>query len=173
MYRFLPLLLVAAVGCGTGQDYDHGPKKKPDATALEAGKKYLMASEPGTTLSVIDLRKQAKDGDEVVVAGKIGGAHDPFISGRAGFLLVDSSLKPAEECDCPWDYCDTEKDKLQAARLSVKFVDAEGKTLTPGARELFGLKELSEVVVKGKVSRDDKDNVVVLAEKLFVRPGAK
>lgn len=40
-------------------------------------------------------------------------------------------------------------------------------------RELFGLKELSGVVIKGKVNRDDQDNLVVIASGIYVRPESK
>jgi hypothetical protein len=122
---------------------------------------------------VIAVRKEAKDGDEVVVAGRVGGDEKPFTEGRAMFLIVDPSLKPTVECECPWDYCEYTKKDLAAARVLVKFVGGDGKTLQSEARKLFGIKELSTVVVKGKVQRDDKDNVVVVAERLFVRPEAK
>ncbi len=78
-----------------------------------------------------------------------------------------------EGCETPWDFCELPKKEVAAARLNVKFVDADGKTLKGGAREMFGIKELSTVVVKGKVSRDDKENVVVVATGIFVRPEAK
>ena len=110
---------------------------------------------------------------EVVVAGRVGGSTKPFTEGRASFLIVDPSLKCTEGCDTPWDFCELPNKEVAAARLSVKFVDPSGKTIKGGARELFGLKELSGVVVKGKVSRDDKDNVIVVASGIYVRPEGK
>jgi len=164
MYRLtLCLALVGLVGCVPAGD---------DA-ALAEGKKRVLAAEPAGVKGVIAVRKDAREGDEVVVAGKVGGDHKPFTEGRAGFLLVDTSLPPADDCDCPWDYCGVKKKDLAAARVRVKFVDGAGDTLRAGAREAFGIKELSEVVVKGKVSRDDKGNVAVVATGIYVRPEAK
>ena len=54
--------------------------------------------------------------------------------------------------------------------MSVKFVGADGKTVANGARGMFGIRELSTVVIRGKVQRDDKDNVIVVASGIFVRP---
>jgi hypothetical protein len=48
-------------------------------------------------------------------------------------------------------------------------VDEQGKTLPTGARELFGISELTTVVVRGKASRDDKGNLTVIASGLYVR----
>jgi hypothetical protein len=175
-------LVALAAGCGTNgtsntnNDPSRGsdqPKTKADPAAQAEGKKYLLASEPAKAQSIIDVRKSAKDGDEVVVAGQVGGSDKPFTEGRASFLLVDASLKAESTCDCPWDFCELPKKELAASRLSVKLVDADGKTVKHGAREMFGIKELSQVVVKGKVSRDDKDNVVVVASGLYVRPEQK
>lgn len=170
------LTLVALSGCGgLIPDPEKNPDPQPKAapSVLAEGKKLVLASEPAGAKGVLAIRKDAKDGDEVVVAGQVGGSTKPFTEGRASFLIVDPSLKPTEGCETPWDFCELSKKEVAAARLNVKFVDAEGKTLEGGARELFGLKELSGVVVKGKLSRDDKGNVIVVASGLFVRPEQK
>jgi hypothetical protein len=165
----LAALVGLAAGCGPNGP-EGGGAPKDDPAALAEGKKYLLSAEPAGAKGVIAVRKRAKAGDEVAVVGQVGGAQRPFTEGRAQFLIVDPSLKPTAECDCPWDFCELKKEKLAAARLSVQLVDAEGKTLRAGARAMFGIKELSVVVVKGKVRRDDKDNVIVVASGLFVRP---
>jgi hypothetical protein len=137
------------------------------SSTIADGKKLLLPSEPAGAKGVIEVRKNARDGDEVVVVGRVGGAAKPFTEGRAGFLIVDPSLKPCEDGDC--DYCETPEKELAAARASVKFVDGQGKTLQTGARELFGIKELTTVVVKGKANRDDKGNLTIVGSGLYVR----
>jgi hypothetical protein len=178
----LTLAALVGLGAGCGPSGNNTPSGGPrpdrsrtrtDPAALAEGKKYLLPSEPAGSKGVIEVRTGAKDGDEVAVVGQVGGSDRPFTEGRATFLLVDPSLKVSCDCDCPWDFCEYPKKELAAARLSVKFVDPDGKTLRTGAREMFGIEELSTVVVKGKVRRDDKDNVVVIADGLFVRPPSK
>ena len=159
--KLIPLALVVAVGCGVSHT-DPAPAA-PDL------KQFVSGSEPSGAKGVIAVREAAKDGDEVTVVGRVGGHAKPFTEGRAVFLIVDESLKPTAECDCPWDYCEVKKETLAAARLSVKFTDDGGKTLAAGAREAFGIKELSTVVVRGTVRRDEKDNVVVVGKSLYVR----
>jgi hypothetical protein len=179
MFRFTVCVALAAFAAGCGPE--GGPKKGKDGgpagdgSALAEGKKLLLASEPAGVKGVIAVRKEAKDGDEVAVAGSVGGAAKPFTEGRASFLVVDPSLKPEPEAEgeCQWDFCHLEKKELDAAKLLVKFVDAKGGTLKAGAKEMFGLKELRQVVVTGKVSRDDKGNVTVVGTGIFVRPEAK
>src|SRR5262245_12341977 len=138
LLMFMPIVagcMPAPKSEGPSRDLDH-PTSKPDPAL---SKKYVMNAEPSGGLGVIAVRKQAKDGDTVVVVGRVGGSAKPFTEGRAIFLMVDPSLKPTTECDCPWDFCDVDKKDLAAARLSVKFVDLEGKTVSSGARELFGI----------------------------------
>jgi hypothetical protein len=176
MHRIIICLALVALAAGCGPD---GPKDggrqgpADDQDALTQGKKLLLAAEPEGVKGVIEVRKDAKDGDEVVMAGTVGGSEKPFTVGRASFLVVDPSLKATDECDCPWDFCEYDKKELDAAKLLVKFVDGRGDTLKAGAKKMFGIKELSRVVVKGKVKRDDKGNVAVLATGIFVRPEAK
>jgi hypothetical protein len=160
-------------GCGQGNSPTPGKTsqqaQKADLSVLEEGRKHLLDSEPAGSKGVIEVRKGSKDGDEVVVVGKVGGSTKPFTPDRASFLIVDPSLKPETMCDCPWDFCELPTKELAAARVNVKFVDGDGKTLKASARELFGIKELTTVVVKGKVARDDVDNVSIVARGIYVR----
>ena len=165
----LTLTMAVAVAAGCSQS------NPPAANAPSAdGTKYLLAAEPAGAKSVKDVRQSVKDGDEVVIVGRIGGSAKPWIEGRAGFWVIDSSVKtcserPGDMCDTPWDYCcETKEDRLQAI-ATVKVVDAQGQTLPVDARKL-GLKELQTVVVKGKAKRDDHGNLTVLASGVYVRP---
>ena len=94
----------------------------------------------------------------------------PFTAARATFLIVDPSLKPAVGCKCPWDYCETPDEEVKAATATVKVVDDAGKSLPAGAKDLFGIKELTTVVVTGTAKRDKEGNLTVLARGLYVRP---
>jgi hypothetical protein len=118
-------------------------------------------------------KEAAKDQDEIVMVGRIGGDVNPWIEGQAAFLIVDSALKPCNEkdddaCPTPWDYC-CDVDDLPANKAMVKVVDAGGKTVATDARTLLGLKELQTVVVRGRAQRDEAGNLTVLADGVFVR----
>ena len=132
MTRFALNLSLAAVvalaaGCGPTAGTPNTPKTAERAAAVQGpsaeGKKLMLADEPAGAKGVIDIRKAAKDGDEVVVAGQVGGSTKPFTEGRAAFVIVDPSLKPSDGCDSPWDFCEYPNKDVKAARLSVKFVD--------------------------------------------------
>lgn len=170
MSRYLVPLVAFVVGCGVqGTVTIPAPKSTPAPVASAEGKKWLLSTEPAAAKGVLAVREAVKDGEEVVVIGQVGGAAKPFTEGRASFLIVDPSLKPTDGCETPWDFCEYKKTEVAAARLLVKFVDGVGKTVKGEPRELFGIKELSAVVVTGKVQRDDKDNVVVVASGMYVR----
>lgn len=140
--------------------------------AAETEPSMLLKKEPKGALDVLALRKEAKDQQDVVVVGRIGGRVNPWIKGAAVFPIVDRTLKPCNEipgdaCKTPWDYC-CEADVPKATVL-VMFVDEKGKVIKQDPRELFHVKELSTVVVQGKAKRDKAGNVTVLATKLHVR----
>lgn len=160
-------------GCGVSHTETIPGPKKDSALARSEADRYVLTAEPAGVKSVIDIRKDAKSGDEVVVVGRIGGAAKPFTEGRASFLIADETLKPTEGCDCPWDYCEYSNEDRAAGRLLVKFANEQGATLPHEARDMFAVKELSTVVVKGTVSRDKDNNVIVVASGLYVRPETK
>lgn len=93
------------------------------------------------------------------------------MDGLAAFTIVDPAVPYCaadEGCPTPWDYC-CQQDKVPANSATVKLVDADGKLVAEGARDLLGVEELAEVVVRGKAERDDAGNLTVLAQRVFVR----
>jgi hypothetical protein len=135
--------------------------------------KFLLKEEPKDAADVLAVRKNAKDQEEVVVVGRVGGRVNPWVKGSAVFSIVDRSLKPCNEipgdtCETPWDYCCATD--LPKATLMVMVMDEQGKILKKDARELLGVKELDTVVIRGTAKRDKAGNVSILASKMFVSP---
>ncbi len=158
------------VGCGQPVSQPTLTTKTP-APKID-GTKFVLAEEPADAKTVDEVRETAKDGDDVVIVGRIGGDRDPWVADRAAFLIVDPSRIPCSErkndsCKTPWDYC-CETD-LAKSKATIKFVDDAGKTLANDARQLLNVKELQTVVVKGHAKRDEAGNLTVLASGLFVR----
>ena len=87
------------------------PIPKPTSTNTNVdGSKYVLNAEPEGGQDVIKAKETAKDDEEVVVVGRIGGREKPWVEGRAAFSIVDPSLKSCLEvgydnCLKPWDYC--------------------------------------------------------------------
>lgn len=162
-------LLILSAGCG---------EEKEAKTEKYDGSKFLLASEPEGGQNVKQVFETAKDDEEVVIVGRIGGEKIPWIKNRAAFRIVDPSLlacsdekEDGEVCSCPtpWDYC-CETDQLPGAMVLVKFVEADGQDVKHDARDIFeNLNELETVVVKGKAARDEEGNLTVLAREMYVR----
>ena len=122
---------------------------------------------------VSEVRKAGglKVGDGVVLRGRIGGSKEPFVAGRAVFTLIGRGLKacnenPDDKCSKPWDYCCETKQDILANSVTVQVVDAKGQILRTDMKGRRGLKELSEVVVVGKVASADGKAVVINASSL-------
>ena len=161
--NFLSVAMLAMAACGlVGAEW---------CVAAEDGDAYKLEEQPTDASDVIALRKEAKNEQDVVVVGRVGGRPNPWIKGTAAFSIVDRSLKPCNEiegdtCKTPWDYC-CESD-LPKATVLVMFVDEGGKIVKQDARELLGVKELDTLTIVGKAKRDDAGNVTVMASKVFV-----
>lgn len=156
---------LVAVGCSQdGTASSSGPSAE--------GAKFLLNRAPGGALEVMAAKASAKDDDEVIVVGRIGGKVDPWVSGLAAFDLADNSLRacndiPGDECETPWDYCcDPNVDK---GRVQVQVVDDSGKVVKADARKLLGVKELDTIVVRGTAKVDEAGNLTVLATGIFVK----
>jgi hypothetical protein len=138
-----------------------------------ADKEVLVDKEPAGAVDVLALKKEAKDKQDVVVVGRIGGRANPWIKGVAAFPIVDNSLRPCNEiegdgCKTPWDYCC--ESNLPQATVLITLVDEKGKPVKQDPRTYLGVKELQTVVVEGKAKRDKAGNVTVLASKVHIRP---
>jgi hypothetical protein len=134
--------------------------------------KYHLASEPAGALGVKEFLSTAQDDQEVVVTGRIGGGIDPWIEGRAAFVLVDplvAALAAEGGEICSDEECSCLSEKLDGATVVVKFVDEDGKTLPIDARELLGVKVMQNLVVKGKAKRTNGADLTVQATGIFVR----
>jgi len=166
MYRAFVLFSVVIVasqnmtGCGSS----------PPASNQAVDVKYLLADEPADAIEILDAKDQAKDGEAVVVVGRLGGGVKPWIDGRAAFLLVDTRILPTcqdgEKCD---ENCPGCAEAILSASTMVKFLGSDGKVLPVDARDLLGVKEQQTIVVRGVANRDKAGNVSITAEKIFVR----
>lgn len=163
----LSLIVLTLAGCGQQQM----TSTEPSSPAVNSAQ-YLLADEPSGAEDVVKVREVAKDGDDIVIIGRIGGSVNPWIEGRAAFSIVDRSLRacsdiPGDTCPQPWDYC-CETDKLPKATALVKIVDDHGNLLNTDTRELLKVKELATVVIRGSAKRDDAGNLIVLANGVYV-----
>ena len=164
-------------GCGAPAS----PSKNVNANgARPAGsvaldEKYFLKEAPADAKSVSAVKKDAKEGDEVTIRGRVGGRKDDtFTQGRAMMYLVDMELKscdmrPGDDCPTPWDYCCEEPEHIAKNIATIQVVDADGKILKSDLKGSNGIDHLSIVTVRGKVGkRDDPKVLVVSASGIFV-----
>ena len=165
------LTITVVTGCST----ENGSEKADTARQASAeGAVYLTPTAPDAPLDIIPMRESIGSGEDVVVVGRIGGSHEPWVEGMAAFSIVDRSLAactdiPGDKCPTPWDYC-CATDKLPGSTTLVKIVDDKDQVISTDARELLGLTELQTVIVTGKASKDDAGNVTILARKVYIDP---
>ena len=144
----------------------------PAQDALPAG--LMLSASPGDAADVTSVKATAREGDTVIVRGRIGGGDEPFVSGVSAMTIADRKLVPCSEmemedgCKKPWDYCCASPDELSKGLATIQVVGDDGRPLRADFRTA-GLAELATVVVEGKVGpRQDPKVLVVSAEGIFV-----
>ncbi|HLX63389.1 MAG TPA: hypothetical protein VKX17_19115 [Planctomycetota bacterium] len=139
----------------------------------------FIKESPTKASDVGELKKSAKEGDEIVLRGQVGGqAKDVFNASRASMMVADMKLtpcnkKPGDTCETPWDFCCVANDEKAANIAIVQVVDEKGKLIKSTLKGANGLDHLSVVVVKGKVAKKDGVNLIVNATGIYVEAAEK
>lgn len=171
-----PLILAAVCFLASCKE-----KSAPAAIPSPAGPSaevaaILSAAPAGEPKAIHVIRATVKPGDEITLSGRIMGNGQPFVEGRAAFILGDPELLtpcneiPGDPCETPWDCCcDTKEDKKQGiATIQIKGPD--GRVLKGGLEGLGGLAKLATVTVSGKVAEGSSaESLVVNATAIQVK----
>lgn len=160
------ILVFSASGCSQSSSE---ATTSQAGTAMPDASRYRLSHEPAGAMDVIAARQAAKDKQEIVVVGRIGGGINPWIEGRAAFLLVDATAASSCEEDGCDEGCTCHAEELAEATTLIKFVDENGSTLPFDARQLLNLEEKQTVVVRGIAKRGPDDNLSVVASGIYVR----
>ncbi|PIE25508.1 MAG: hypothetical protein CSA62_01035 [Planctomycetota bacterium] len=155
----LPLFVAALLlplACG-GKKPD---LQKPEKSQVTIPEKLWSAEKLGDAQDVAKVRKDAEDGSEVVVVGKV----KDFVEGLASLTLVDLVMKscdqkPGDMCKTPWDYCCEDPTKMALSTISIEVVDAKDHPLRCTLKGFHKLEHLDILEVKGTVHRDSAGNV--------------
>lgn len=120
---------------------------------------FVDVEPEGVPVPIPEARKMFKPGDEVLVNGRVMGVRNPFVEGRAVFVLGDNdTLTPCNEkgeddhCPIPWDTCCDPLDVRTSGTATIQVLDDNGQVLSQGLKGANGLKELSRVTVSGVVA---------------------
>ncbi len=155
-------------------------KSASPPTAGPAGESLptnLFTTTPPTgAVDVVAAKSAAKDGDPIVIKGRIGGQKEPLAANRAIMALADTSLPtcdktPMDKCSTPWDSCCQPAEELLAKSVSVQVVGANGRPLKAGLAGVSGIAPLKEVIVSGTAKASGGSaTLVILAKQIYVIP---
>ena len=164
------LLLLAVASC-SGED--PAASEASEQARASVPERYYSAEEPAGAKPVREVHAAAADGERVVLVGAVGGAEEAFVEGAAAFTVVDLSLESCVGdgmgCETPWDYCCVDPAALRSATAMVELRE-DGRPLSFSPRGFHGLDHSSTVFVEGVAERDEQQNLVVVADRLHVRP---
>ena len=162
-------LLLAACGPSTDPSSETAQPVDPDIQSV-----FAEVSSEEAPISIPDARAEKKPGEDVVLEGRIMGVMEPFIDGRAVFVLGDNSvITPCSDmemsCETPWDACCDPSETLVNGTATVQIVDENGQILKQGLEGVNGLAKLSSVKVSGTVNKASSPNsLIVNAETIEV-----
>ena len=164
----LPLIVLGVItGCADSTSHE-------TITVSVDRSKYILSTEPTGAIGVTEARQDSKHDDDIVLVGRIGGRENPWIDGRAAFMLIDASMSVVAEGEdagetevCLGDCCASLRAECTTL---VKVIDENGKPLDVDARELFDAETDDLVVVQGKVQRDDEQSTfTIAADGVYIR----
>ena len=172
--RILLTCLSALALCSCGEKKTSTSDKSAPTT--ESLQSLILESAPADAQQIFEIRKAAKEGDKVVISGKVMGRKDPFVDGRAIMMIGDPNkitscdLNHDDACPTPWDVCCDDPDVIKASTLTVQVVDTDGKLVKEGLKGLGGMKELSQLVVVGTVADgSNAENMFINATGFYIR----
>ncbi len=136
----------------------------------DAGKKFVLDEKPAGAVPIVDARANIAETKEIVLITKVGVEDRKiFEEGKASFLVREAFPDPnagkGHDADnCP--FCKRRKSPYDSLAM-VHFKDQDGTIIDTDARNLLGLKEDQEVIIKGAASLDDSGALVVSATGIY------
>jgi hypothetical protein len=172
------LLVMRLFGCDKAQEQAAAPNapavRKPAGPPAAVPADFVLKKSPEAAKNLADAKKEAKDGDEVVVTAVVGGSAEPFTAGQAVMQVVDPSVLTCDKmgmgkdvCPTPWDACCHQADVKQKD-ATVRVLNAEGKPLNGTLEGVGGIAPGKTVIVKGKAHLQD-GKLVIDANNVFVK----
>ena len=148
------LLVVSLGGCGESAT-------SPGATGTDTS--WLLATMPAGAIPVSEAKRTAREGDAVVVRGRIGGRRDPMSTGKAVFVMMDPAIPHCkiDACKKPWDYCCETPQSITTNSATVQLVGDTGKPM-PIDLTSHAIEPLDEVVIVGTVGPRPTEEVFVI-----------
>lgn len=159
--RLITMLSVCFLfsGCGNEEKTLAEPKIE-----LPAG--FITQESLGEAITVKTAREQNEPGNILILEGFVGGREDPFVEGRAIFVLGDDSLEtcdkvPGDECPTPWDACCEDPKNIQASIITIQVVDENNAVLKGTLKGAGGIKAGSRLKIKGQVDKNSSPEAMI------------
>jgi hypothetical protein len=171
---FSMVLVLLAAFSGTGCQKERDRAQAAESEKLPAD--LIADAAPAGAIDVVKTKELAKDGERIVVKGRVGGQKAPLAPNRAIATLADISLptcdkSPMDKCETPWDSCCEPSEKITANTLTVQVVAADGKPIKAGLSGVGGITQMKELVVSGIAKRaSGSDSLIVQATRIYVVP---
>jgi hypothetical protein len=159
--------LLMLSGCSESSSEPQAQAPATESTEQATPHAWVLTSAPEGDVSITEAKASAKEGDQIVIRGRIGGRHEPISADSPVFTIVDLGLEYCgqttdDKCPAPWDYC-CETPSTIASNSATVQVQGDEIDLT-GA----GLKPLDEVVLIGTVGpRPDEQVLTIQATGIY------
>lgn len=166
----LTAVLILLTGCG-GSESDSNTSASADAVTTPTNASWVLASAPEGAVSVSEAKAGAKEGDEIVIHGRIGGRRNPMDASSPVFTIVDLGLEYCGQthddgCRTPWDYCCETPETITSNSATVQIVSDGTIDLTSA------LEPLDEVILRGTVApRPDEQVLTIRATGVYAIDG--
>lgn len=165
---------VSLTGCDQGASVPTGDAGATISAMASLPDGLMLIAAPADAKPVVELKRTAKEGDQIVMRVIVGGREKPIVENRSVLTVVDAGLNnqcklPSDSCKTPWDYCCASPEQLKPHLATVQIVDDEGRPLAVDLTRASKIEPSAVLVVKGSVgSRPDPNTLVVNASGLFV-----
>jgi hypothetical protein len=120
----------------------------------------------GEAIPVKTAREQNEPGNILILEGFVGGRENPFVEGRAVFVLGDDSLEtcdkvPGDDCKTPWDACCEDPKNIKAATITIQVVDENNEVLKGTLNGVGGIKAGGRLKIKGQVAKNSSPEAMI------------
>lgn len=154
-YTAAVLAALAVVACDQATQVKVDPPESGPSAVLSA---VLDAAPEGEASPIHMARQTVQPGDKVTLKGQVMGAEEPFVEGRAAFILGDREVltpcneRPDDPCPTPWDVCcDSSEDKKRGT-ATIQIVGEDGRVLKESIEGVGGIEKLSKLTITGTVA---------------------
>jgi hypothetical protein len=161
-------------GCNRGSSAAAPESARATSEALPAN--LFVETAPPGAIDVAAAKKSIKDGQSVVIKGRVGGQKEPLAPSRAIVTLSDLALRtcdksPMDKCSTPWDSCCEPQDEIAASSLTVQVVGAGGQPIKAGLAGVEGIAPMKQLIVAGIAKTlPGSDAIIVEARQIYVTP---